>query len=653
MRTIGEARHWVVGIVVKMGKSCKRQVSNIRIFQFSKKTPHPIQGINQALDLAATTIPHVSSVLETRFMATAAILEKLNDDGRNIVLATDRLVNSATGKGDGKKILEGAMAVVEGPLELLSDCYVQSQDLYEKLQSYTQGIIQLQRKEPELRRAMAPLRFMQALLKIESATLSAEAQAMFNALSLEIERLQGQMYELFNTKFAELNEVQHILQNVCTSLKSHTTSLREFISLEKIRIQESLTNIQKELDENLIREARILQLSKTVAKEIQKVVAGLQFQDIVSQKLAHISTALTKTGTEFRLNQTDLHSLLQSFNLQSHQLNAVRQNIRGAQTDVRSGVESILDQLLKADSDCISLKDLSKITTSADGTVQTLLDDIRGVAEQVDSVVSGSSEVHDALQPVSGLASSVTSVVKELSLSIHLIGLNAQVQAAQFSQGAGLGVISYRMSEISGVTSLLSKSIAADLDFVSNGLSQSIISFKELNAKSLSQQRFMETDGKKSEMDLHRLRDDALNSVHTIGRLVTKISSTSKSCLNTVDYGDISDPELKQLQESLESIASTLPLDEGATGDDLTGIVKDFHADYTMESERIIFAEATSKKTSRPQAIEPSLQAAAPGEIQSKSTGNVSEITVDQKSLQLVGAEKPAHSEFGDNVDLF
>ena len=116
----------------------------------------------------------------------------------------------------------------------------------------------------------------------------------------------------------------------------------------------------------------------------------------------------------------------------------------GAEAAIGSGVQRVLAFVTEMDLKCLSLAEFQKLTTSFDGTVQVLIEMIEEVRKLVARTVASACEASEMLRPIGCLASDLTANVRAMSFRIHLIGLNAQIQAAQATrdtQASGLEVL--------------------------------------------------------------------------------------------------------------------------------------------------------------------------------------------------------------------
>jgi hypothetical protein len=539
---------------------------------------------------SADQLRQLSARLEKHFLETSADLEALAARGEDFVQETEKLVNNATGRVGGTTIFLNAMRVVEPPLTFLGISHAQSVEFLRRLKEDAERIEALIRAQAEIERTIAPLKFIQALFKIESAPLGAEVQGMFGALTRDIEQLHDQICELFATKFIELRSIRHTVGEVTEELQTQTDTLWKTISKERIKIDESLQRLQKELADNVKRESRISNLSREVNREIQQVVVGLQYQDIINQKLEHTWTALDDMEAEMD-GAHDPSMLATSCRLQAEQIQAIRHDLAGAENTVRMGSDKILAHLVNADSHCVSLEEFQQLTITSDGMVQVMFDIFATLRKEIGVTAESSARAFEKLRSISGLASNMTIVVRDLSQRIHLIGLNAQIQAALVEKGVGLEVLSARTSEISRATNQISEDVARQLDQLVAGLTGSVTSLETLRSSAVEQQTTLNVDGAATEATLHGMRDDALTSMNRVTSLLAEVRTKSQEVTKTLTYVENYDGLLARIQTELTDLAKSFAKAPPAPARKLGSFVHQLRHKYTMSSERNIYAK--------------------------------------------------------------
>ncbi|HVZ18559.1 MAG TPA: hypothetical protein VG897_15675, partial [Terriglobales bacterium] len=386
----------------------------------------------------------------------------------------------------------------------------------------------------------------------------------------------------------------------------------------KSDIDKSLQTLEKELLSNQEREIRLKALSKAVAEEIGSIVVGLQFQDIINQRLQHAMAALPRIESTFEEIQIASNSARsrealqfvdQSCRLEAGQLEAARAELEKAESSIQSGVQKVLSHLLENDSQCLSLKEFKLLTSSFEGIVQVLVDIITKLRGLVEAAVASAARAFEVLKPLRSFASELTAVVRGMSAEIHLIGLNAQVQAALAARdprGAALEVLSARTNEISHETNRISEGVAAALDTLATGLAESVKSFEALRANGLEHQNLLNEQGRAKAAQLHAFRDNALSALVAIGTSLDEIRERAGHALAAVEFSNFHDVELPALRQPLLAIADTamgVLREQGYQKSDAR-LIEGFKRDYTMASEREVHAKVVSSadSTTFPQA---------------------------------------------------
>jgi len=608
---------------------------------------------NVELKQLTTDLKKACGELEKAFLKTGIAVEKLAHEGGAFVQKSEKFVDCATGRSSGAQLFMDAMPVIERPLNFLSDGHAKTQLILDRLKQDNQRIDELINFQSDLQRTIGPLKYIQTLFKIESAPLGGEVQAMFGSLTREIEALHNQISELFTTRFLELRTLQMTLNQVIRELQDHTNTLHGSVSNEKAQIEKSLAQMHTELSANQSHESHIGQVSKQINGEVQKVVVSLQYQDIINQKLQHTFQGIEQLEKSIDAGENWV-VVGRLCKLEAKQLQLVREELENAEKNIRSGVSAALNHLLSADKDCLTLADFNQLTTSADGMVQVMLDALATLRKEMTATVASAAKAYEQLRPMGGLASDLTFVVRDLSVRIHLIGLNAQIQAAQVGNGVALEALSARTSEISRATTQISEEVARKLDRLVVDLGEDVKSLEQLRSEVVQQQGILESEGTSIEHELHKMRDGTLALLEDIDGLIVGIRNRSEEILGDLNYTETSSSIIENLEAELLKAAD----EAGATGGELDAearaLLAKTHRGYTMSSERKVFSEiikgeAPSEVAESEHAIE-LFEVPAAEEVKS-------ELVLPEQGGESPVADnasngKPA-ADFGSNVELF
>jgi hypothetical protein len=553
---------------------------------------------------ADSVLQQASKRLETQFLSTSTDLEKLKNSGDQFIQQVETLVGIATGKDCDSLVFTASIQLIEETTVYLTDCQAETERMLETLRDYKAQIGRLLGAEAELQRAMLPLKCVQTLFKVESAALDETYQHMFGALTQEIELLHGQVREIFGTKFKQLEKTRLTLGLVIGRLEEQSRVMRGVMQAHHAQIEASLASLKKELTSNKDRDLSLQRLSKMMGREVDQIVMGLQSQDIINQKLQHVVEALPKIHGRFaeqakgnRAAEVERFQILrQSCRVEAGQLAAVQKELSAAEQSIRQGIEKVLSYMREVDSECLSLKEFKKLTTSCDGTVQMLVEILEEVRELVGATVVKASEAHEALRPMGSLTSDLTANVRGMSHRIHLIGLNARIQAAHAAEvhaRSGLEVLSAQTNDISNETSRISEQAATRLDELAAGLAQIVKAFEQLHAKGLEQKGILDNQGRTEEGRLHALRDSALETVNAIGQSLENIRDQATACLSGVNFNEFLEVTIPSLQQPLSHVADKAEdwLRTRRQDIDQVNRIDHFQRDYTMASEHAVFHE--------------------------------------------------------------
>jgi hypothetical protein len=591
--------------------------------------------------------------LEAQFLTGGSELELLKQSGDRFAHLVEKLVNTAAGKNGAGLGISGCMQLIEEATQFLVGCERQTRLMLETLRDYQSHIGRLLAAQIELQRAMLPLRCVQTLFKVESSPLGGGVQQLFTALTQEMEGLQGQVRDIFSTKFKQLEQTQRTLGKVTVQLEAQACALRQVLETQRVRIESSLEDLKKELATNAQRDAGLQRLGKNLTQEIEQIVMGMQFQDIVNQKLQHVKEALAEIEKNFSENYSDSKGAAERFQIvrqsclvEAGQLEAVQEELSGAELAIRGGIQKILSSLEEGDSQGLSQLEFQKLTTSCNGAVQVLLEIMEEVRALVASTLANAAAAYEMLAPLGGLTSDLTSHVRTMSVQMRLIGLNSQIQAAkanEHSKAGGLDVLSARTNEISAETNRITEQAAAQLDELAAGLAGSVKAFGKLRVDGLAQQSILEDQGRAGEQELRSLRQSALETLAELEEALTGIKEHGQRALDVLQFGAFYRVTVPALHEALTSIADKAEgwLRSRNFEADHVNRIESFKRSYTMASEHKVFDEVIRGRQSavaKSRAVESS-----PDDGATSVTMNVPEVC----------PITPGAEGMGDNVELF
>ncbi len=587
-----------------------------------KRTAGRVRAAMEEIPRVARTMEEVRANLAQRFTDVGDKISQVSDLCHALVGDTERLLQSASGAGEEGTALQRTVVMVESTLSYVDTCNAKFEAVVDHLHHCERQIAEILRLESEWSGVVAPLKHIRTLCRIEAAVLPPEMGAMFLALTTDIEQLEGKVGAMFAERFALLDSMLATIRKLARHLDIVLPENRAKSLAKRTQISTTLREIEEQLSHNSKRDFSLAVATRSVSETVTQIVVSLQCDDIVAQKSAHVIEALDELRAA-AANPTVLtdHSRLGNLHrlarIQSAHVAAIGADLQAAETTVTDGFNRILTDVAQLDKNCLALHDLKKVTIAGDGMVQVLLDALTEAESLVQATVNEAREGYNRLSPLGAMTNSLTAAMSELSVSMHLIALNAQIQAIQHGTGTGLEVLAARMAEISRGISEVSTRALASLDDLAGRVRGTIEEFAQLRAEGDRHAETMSVDWKERESQLHAMRDHTLNAMQSIGSESEQIAKLSQRIINAFRVHQAVEAELERVRLELDRVAAaTAPFAYAADHADAAADAT--HARrYTMASERAIheaIAAGTEPAAEPPPAAEPADEKApAPG----------------------------------------
>lgn len=609
-----------------------------------------------------------------RFSGVGDLLEKMTTAGSQLVSQGQRLLVLASGRNESKTVFESAIDLLYEPLGYMQTCASEFENLLGALETCERQLHAILGLQSSLERTIAPLGYVQTLYKIESAKLPTELAQMFIAVSHDIHRLQDKVASMFRERFTQLKSMHLTLLQIMADLRTVLPQLHRLGNERRQDIDRTLTELQAELKKNETRDLRLSTATRAISNEIGQVVVGLQFHDIITQKTQHLNQSLAESRslgvhTGQKLNTQlpeNLRRLEQGNRLQSAHLKAIRQDLNEAMSTIASSIQKTITHTHELDENCVALTELNKVTVAPDGMIQVLLDTTSEIREIVTTTLKKSEEIHHQLTPIDTTAHSLTSTMTDLSVTMHLIALNAQIQAIRMGEGTGLEILAARTVEISFATTTFSNEALEKLNAVANVITQITRGFFKLHQLGQSQQQVLQHRGSHIENELHGLRDSSLAALSAVGLHTKSIQTMAHEVLAFCEPDAGNSTQFDQIANSLHTtgellLGLTSGLDASSSQDESV----DWKRRYTMESERQIHAAVLGHSTTAPTSM--TEHAAENTELfgidlftEQESAGPTPVTTADTltpplnpETVETTATSDRKDSGLGNNVDLF
>ncbi len=653
-----------LGTRLKSDPTCHAEVS-------TAKTSH-FDGLN----LVSQRLPEISSSLEREFLALGMSLEKLPDACQKLVDHSDVLVGLASGQASGGSPFVETIAIIEPALAHIERAQADLEAMVQRLDGAINGVERMIAAETLLRRAVAPLTYVRMNFKIESATLGHEVQQMFLALTEDIERLHEQVQQTLSEKFSVLRGARETIVALDERMKSELRQQGAMLRAKREQVATAVRTLSEELRVKGARDTQIASVSRAIRDQVARMVMSLQAQDMASQKLSHALQSVEEArrragawrGTALgRSGGGDIAFAVTACRLQDSQLSCLEQELLKTSREVTGVVAGIRAQVFELDGECLRLSDVEGLSAGMNGMVQLLLDVVEEIRAIMRSSLKCTESACKSIQPVGGMASNLTGVMRRLSAEIHLIALNAQVQAAYHCGGTGLEVLASSTAMISMETCAVSENVAGGVDGLIKDFNRMVEEFEQIHRTGVEQRDRLESDFADKEVALHQARDRMLAELTTVGGCLHEVTAlmdamnhdgdgTREICNRLAGVRGVLATVAEVGDRALESAGVPLDMDRFSAELSRTYSSASEHevhraffggapASAMVSDATVLFDEAdTARRSGNLVAPEPTSPALS---------GDTLLVLTDSGGTTAETTRPPAEKTLGDNVELF
>lgn len=533
-----------------------------------------------------------------------------------------------------------AIALVGDTVRRLDALNEESHALLEQLRAQHDEIARLHQNGARLERAIAPLRIVETLFRIESAGLPPETQAAFSALTQQIAELDLRVRDTFSLHFNALGITRNAILQVVRHLDTQRAEHDRAAATQRAAIRNSLASLEDGIARLQPQAERTASLIRDVDREANAMVVGLQYQDITRQKLEHVESGLATLRERVASGRASRSYVSQSARLQAAQLSAVAGEQEQAVQSIAAGLHRIVAQLQGLESMTLHHGDQRSVRRNVEATIDTASEMLGSLGVAVERMDANGRAAMQAVAAFGTVASDLGCTIRELTWGIRLIALNAQVQAAQVARCDGLEVLARHTYIVSEETTRLTEAIGSDLGAIDAQLkllAAQARSFGEHTATAAAE--FAES--RKLEGEISGQRTRVLRAVDEFSPLLSR-AHEHVARLQASGLGQLDTFALTALQAELEALCTWCgESEEPANAGDAEQDFASLHQQYTMESERAIHEAALNSGPGKRPAV-------------TSSPPSPAGATPVQKPAATSEAPKPeAAVELGNNVELF
>ena len=543
---------------------------------------------------ASAEVDRAMQGVEAGFLQIGSILETTIQIEQSLVTQSRRMLALAEGPEGGTAIIELAAATIWRGIEFAESSDQQVVEFIERLAATSQKIRETLPAQQSLTDALTPLKYVQILFRVESASLPAEVQSTFLALNTEISRICERVESGFKEKFEIIANIGLSLDSAATSLRLRQSATRQQVIALRAQLEASIGSVKANYAKNQARDGRMESVVPQVKRETGCVVMSLQAQDMLNQKLQHLNSILREMHAAHGAMTHDRTSGGRTLRFVEHasrlvtaQLGVMKTELATAGNQVGGGLSKIIDAMSGINQDFGAAQSQHVSDITIDGGIQNLIEALENVGKLIRASNELVTETHRTIEPIRGMSTQFTSFMRELTLDIHLIGLNAEVQSAHVAQGTGLEVVSARATEVSLTTCRLSEQLAADIDRITRGLGELIDAFGAVREKTEVFVVQLTDETRADEDRLHHYRDQVIDVLMQISEQLPLLEAQIGTAMSHADFSGAAVAQIEALHAAVLTLQTTAATtaDEAGVASDTTGLLDQFLKGYTMQSQ--------------------------------------------------------------------
>ena len=516
-----------------------------QLVQLGAKLARVFPSRRKSASLLLRTVSDLRSEIETassvchgtadQFLVWGQNLHHLQDLSTKLVGSSETLLSLALGNDAARQMLRDTGHLVSQPLELDGVKQRELGALLDQLNRCADQMKGIRSVEKRMTESLSQLRVIQILFRVEAARLPPESELKFRTLTDEILRLESTVAESSAWRFQELAETRNSILRVTAQIRAGARQRAERTNKLAERLQQSLDNLTRQITDNSMRDVGLNRVSQELAAHVDKLVVGLQIQDIVSQKLGHLHEAIVDLEAECRdavATGSDLtphwNRLLFLAQVHHRQLETIASQLETTEQTVRDEMALIHERASLVDHECILVDGFRDTTEGAIDIVQALLNTMSDCRTLCDEAARDSANCLEFVTPLKAAASDLNQTMLEVAQRIRRVALNAQIESEHLGQETGLSVLAANTAAVSRSTEDMSGEIAAISKELHDNIGHIESQFAQATHEWQALQEQLNIAGGEQESRLHSLRDEMLAELRRLGDAVDQIRTSTE-----------------------------------------------------------------------------------------------------------------------------
>ena len=536
-----------------------------------------------------TRVSGCACQIDKCFLRISAALEGLAGRSSTLVAGSRRLLHASQGRDGDASVFQAAIDVMERPLSFNDECVEITARVEADLESVAVRIGRLHRFQAKLDASLAPLRILEIMFRIESASAPPGILALFVSLSSEIARLMEQMATLIAREFEAIENTAVTVGEVAARVR-RLHARQSGAQRRRGEIQSSMAALGAQIEEDQVRDQRLIGATESIQGKISGLVGALQYQDILNQRLQHVIEGLAEMAKQSRALSSGASGDVLCFmrdapRVEAAQLEDVGDTLGDIMERLRVSLDGLAEEARGVGAGSAAAGSAAAMDgRAADRMVRVLLDTLQENTELIESTSTQTGEIRAALEPIGGLLGNLTGSILGLSARIRLISLNAQIQAAQAGEGTGLEILACRARTIAEEIVAQVAELAAELEGLKHALGADLEQMEATQMRSAEFLRLLREDGGQQDARLRHFQDQMQKERQSVAEHIEQIQAESTSLSASLSVRSTLLDILGATRTGLQQFS--VALSARLTHRNTSTRVEDFARSYTAASER-------------------------------------------------------------------
>lgn len=562
----------------------------------SKRRPLDPSVWLQRLEQEKIEIESFSQAITNDFTEHSKTLEALVDDIEELKGSCSSVVEIISAD-EGETPVQFAYQLFKKSEDIIMASFDQFRMIFDSVRTLKNLIQNIESNQNQLSKITVPLKMITVQYRITASMMDEKTRQEFYDLADKLAILIDEINNRIEKQFKDLTDTGSVCSKIIAGLDQMVSEYEGQISKQLGTSRSNLGSLGDSLDNSHKLVDQITESSDRLSNGIFNIMVSMQAQDMTSQKLEHIGTAIDSICD--RLQTSDkkdraatLYFVREASKVQSTQLDRLFGELESAMDSIRS---SALNTDAEIEGIARATEELGQIGSQTD-LLRTSAESVRQILSFVESTIDKTKGVLGSLTPLREKFTDSTAKVMNIAVEMRMVAVNAQVYAANVTNGEALEVLSHS-------TQIQSLDAKSNIEAISKSLEQvaasltaaedSLAHFAELGQVDMDQ---LLQESEIAQNELQRLENDLPNQMNIIQQRREKVTHCTRQFAKKLSLDNSIKAKAEKILTLFQEISSAnIKEPRGEKREQEQRNISYLQNNYTMQSEVNVHNEAVEK----------------------------------------------------------